>query len=148
MKLFSPFILVVIVFASCKKDEAAKLSNTQLISKQWWKLTAGTQQQLPAGTVQDIFAPLSACYRDDEFVYNANLAYEGNAGAVNCSPADPQVFATGSWKFINNETQVERITASGIGIGTIVFSVIVLSETQLKLKATDGGFEYVLTFSH
>ena len=148
MKPFSTFIFAVIIFTSCKKDEAAERSSTELISKQSWKLTAGTQQQLPAGSVQDIFAPMSACYRDDQFVYNANLTYEGNAGVTKCSPADPQVFASGTWKFINSETQVERITTSGIGVGTIVFSVMILTESQLKLKATDSGFEYILTFSH
>jgi len=148
MKPFSTFIFAVIIFTSCKKDEAAKRSSTELISKQSWKLTAGTQQQLPAGSVQDIFAPMSACYRDDQFVYNANLTYEGNAGVTKCNPADPQVFASGTWKFINSETQVERITTSGIGVGTIVFSVMTLTESQLKLKATDSGFEYILTFSH
>ena len=148
MKLFSSFIFALIIFTSCKKDEAAKRSSKELISKQSWKLTAGTQQQLPAGSVQDIFAPMSACYRDDQFVYNANLTYEGNAGVTKCSPADPQVFASGTWKFINSETQVERITTSGIGVGTIVFSVMTLTESQLKLKATDSGFKYILTFSH
>ena len=148
MKALMLLLLSAACLVCCKKEEAAKSSNTELISKLPWKLIAGTQQQLPAGSVQDIFAPMSACYRDDQFVYNANLTYEGNAGVTKCSPADPQVFASGTWKFINSETQVERITTSGIGVGTIVFSVLTLTESQLKLKATDGGFEYILTFSH
>jgi len=148
MKPYMMLLIAAACFFSCKKDEAAKRSSTELISKQSWKLIAGTQQQLPAGSVQDIFAPMSACYRDDQFVYNANLTYEGNAGITKCSPADPQVFASGTWKFINNETQLERTTTSGIGVGTIVFSVMTLTESQLKLKATDSGFEYILTFSH
>jgi len=148
MKPFIFLLLAAACIISCKKEEAAKCSNTQLISQQTWKLIAGTQQQLPAGTLQDVYAPMAACYRDDEFVYKSDLTYEGKAGAVKCNAADPQIFATGTWKFINNETQVERITDTGIGMGTVVFSVMALSETQLILKATEGGFEYILTFSH
>lgn len=146
-----PLILLLITaacFSSCKKTDPATLTKLQLISQQSWKLIAGTQQQLPAGTVQDLFAPMSACYRDDEYVYSANLNYEGNAGAAKCAAADPQVFATGTWRFINNETQVERTTTAGIGIGTVIFQVVQLTESRLQLKSTDANFEYLLTFSH
>lgn len=143
------FILVIaaICFISCKKEEAAKASNTELISKKSWKLVALTQT-LSTGEVQDMYAPMSTCYRDDEYIYRSNLTFEGNAGVSKCTASDPQVFASGTWKFINNETAVERTTTSGIGIGTSIFSVVTLTETTMKLRATDSGTEYNLTFSH
>jgi len=149
MKPIHTLLIAVCIssFFSCKKSDTAKLSNTQLITQRSWKLVAFTQT-LPGGEVQDMYAPMSACYRDDEFVYRANLTYEANAGAVKCNDTDPQVFSSGTWKFINNETAVERIVTSGLGIGTTTYSVTTLTETTLQLKATDSAIEYNLRFSH
>jgi hypothetical protein len=143
------FILLAlsVCFVSCKKEEAAKTSNTELISKKSWKLIALTQT-LSTGEVQDMYAPMSTCYRDDEFIYRSNLSFEANAGVIKCVGTDPQIFASGTWKFINSETAVERTTTSGLGIGTTVYSVITLTETTMKLRATDGGIAYNLSFSH
>lgn len=145
-QVFISFLAVVCV-ASCKKHTPESRSNTQLITSQSWKLTALTQT-LSTGDVQDMFAPMSACYRDDEYVFKANQAYESNAGAAKCSSTDSQVFASGTWKFINNETEVERVTTAGLGIGVVVFKLLVLTETQLKLTSQEGGIQYTLTFSH
>ena len=82
MKALMLLLLSAACLVCCKKEEAAKSSNTELISKLPWKLIAGTRQQLPAGTIQDLYAPMSACYRDDQYVYKASLVYEGNAGTV------------------------------------------------------------------
>lgn len=147
MKQVLIFIIAAICLAACKKDSAATLSNTQLITKQLWKLTALTQT-LSTGVVQDMFAPMSACYKDDQYVYKANLGYESNAGTTKCDPSDPQVFASGTWKFINSETELERTTTAGLGVGVVIFKILVLTETQLKLTSEDGGIQYTLTFSH
>ncbi|MBL0356502.1 MAG: lipocalin family protein [Chitinophagaceae bacterium] len=149
MKLLPALLIAVGItgFLSCKKTDTEALSNTQLLTKKSWKMVALTQT-LPGGEMQDMFAPVSPCYQDDEFVYQANLVFEANAGAAKCNDTDPQVFSSGTWKFINNETAVERIVTSGLGIGTTTYSVTTLTETTLKLKATDSGIEYNLSFSH
>lgn len=147
MKPFMLLLIAAACFTSCKKDNAAKLSGTQLISKQSWKLTALTQT-LSTGEVQDMFAPMSACYRDDEYVYRADLTCESNAGATKCLSTDPQVFSSGTWKFINSEKGLERTITYGLGMGVVVFKVVVLTETQLKLASEDSGITYTLTFSH
>jgi len=141
------FISSGLLLSSCKKEKPAPISNTELISGKAWKLVAFTQT-LSTGQVQDIFAPMSACYRDDEFLYRANLSFEANAGVVRCNDSDPQIVSSGTWKFIHNETAVERTVTSGSGIGTTTFTVTALTTTTLELRATDGGIQYDLGFSH
>ncbi len=149
MKLLPAQIIALCISSvcSCKKNDTVILSNTQLISQQTWKLVAFTQT-LPGGVVQDMFAPMYACYLDDEFVYRSNMTFESNAGSAKCNDTDPQVFSSGTWKFINNETTLERIVTSGLGIGSTSYSVTILTAATLKLKATGGGNEYNLSFSN
>ena len=147
LKLF--FVLAFIIctgLLACKKEE--NLTKTELLSKQSWILRAYTSTRLSDGVVVDAYAPMSDCYKDDQYVYNANMTYEGNAGATKCSAADPQVFSTGSWQFKNNETVLERTIVSGIGIGTTEFEIVSLSTHELSLRLEDGSNRHELRFSH
>ena len=139
-------LMVAAVLTSCKKDTA--LSKTELLTKQPWKLTAYIQKDISTGVEQDNFAPMTACYKDDNYVYKPDMSYEGNAGVTKCSNTDPQVFQTGTWSFKNNETILERIITSGVGTGTIEFTVTSITATELKVHTIQGSNDHIFTYSH
>lgn len=140
------FLVTVGLFTSCKKDK--EISRTALISQQPWILKAYTATTLSDGTVNDGFAPMSICYKDDQYVYKANMTYEGNAGTTKCSAADPQVFSTGTWKFTNNETVLERIITTGVSVGMVDFKIISLTGNELIISLDESGYHHELKFSH
>jgi hypothetical protein len=144
-----PVLAIVLLSIGCGKGkDRPKESKTTLIGKQPWLLRAYSVVRISDGFTQDAFAPMSACYKDDHYVFMTNNTYQGNAGATKCDPSDPQVFQTGTWRFINDEAKLERIITTGIGIGTIEFGVLSLSATELKIQTEDALQRHILTYSH
>jgi|CXWL01.1.fsa_nt_gi hypothetical protein len=152
MKLFSKlaiqFVVACITISCSKSKETPPLSKTTLLSQQPWILKAYSVVRLSDGFTQDGYGSMSACYKDDQYVFEADNTYEGNAGAAKCSPADPQVFQSGTWRFTNSETKLERVITSGSGVGTYEFSVISLTATELKINTEDGTYNHIITYSH
>ncbi len=151
MKKNTNFIIgllsAIVILSSCKKEEAP--SQTELLTKQPWKLTSFIQKKLSTGAEQDNFAPMSDCYKDDNFVYKPDMSFEGNAGAIKCNNTDPQVFQSGSWSFKNNETIIETVISSGLSAGSIFeYTVTSITPTTLKMHTVQGGNDYLFTFSH
>ncbi len=149
IKFTLPALAIVLLCTGCSKDKGQPAeSKTTLISKQSWTLRAYSVIRISDGFTQDGFAPMSACYKDDQYVFMANNTYEGNAGATKCDPADPQVFQTGTWRFTNSETRLERTITTGSGIGTFEFTVSALSATELTIQTEDAVYRHILSFSH
>lgn len=148
-KIINTFVLVASICLfqfSCKKDE--QHNKTELLTRGSWKLKAYTVTRLSDGLVTDAYAPISACYRDDQYIYKPDMSYEGNAGATKCAASDPQIFSMGTWHFKNNETTLERTITSGTGIGTIEFTVASVTVNELRLSVEDGGNRHDLRFEH
>lgn len=144
------FLLGMLILCSCKKDEQQQPtpSKTVLLTRGGWVLTAYTQVRLSDGFSQDAYAPMSSCNRDDVYTFKADLTYEGSVGATKCSQAQPQVFQSGTWRFDDNETVLEREITSGSNIGLMRFTVVSISATELKLQLNDGSFNHNVTYSH
>lgn len=138
------FFVLILVISSCKKDK--ETSKKELLTNQPWKLTSFIQKNLSTGAEQDNYAPMSACYKDDLYVYKADYSFEANAGATKCNSTDPQVFQTGSWSFKNNETVLETAIA---GSGNVFeYTIISISGSELKMHTIEAGNDYIFTFSH
>jgi hypothetical protein len=141
------FLIITLSLSSCKKDN--ELSKSELLTKQPWKMTVFIEKNLSTGTEQDKFGPMSACYKDDDFVYKPDMSFEANAGTTKCDPADPEVFQTGSWRFKDNETILETVITSGLSTGsTFEYDVISITATELRLHTVQSGSDYQFTFSH
>ncbi len=146
-KKITGLVTAMVILSSCKKDK--EISQTELLTKQPWKLTAFIQKNLTTGAEQDNFAPMSTCYKDDNYVYKPDMSFEANAGAVKCNAADPQVFQSGSWRFTNNETILETTITSGNSAGSVFeYSITSVTGTTLKMHTVQGGSDYIFTFSH
>ena len=137
--------ITILTISSCKKDKAK--SKTDLITAGGWKIVKAEQK---AGTSAWIdVTPSAACEKDDVMIFNTNGTFEANEGATKCSPADLQIYDTGTWSFESNETQL-KTTSTGspsytVSIDQLDESTFVTTETY-----TSGGttYYYRTTASH
>ncbi len=144
---FAGLLFATLLFSACKKNNEA--TKAELLSKQPWKLTAFIKKDLATGAEQDQYAPMSACYKDDQYVYKPDMSFEANAGATKCNAADPQVFQTGSWSFKNNETVLETVISTGTSAGSVFeYTISSISPTELNMHTIQGGYDYIFRFTH
>lgn len=143
------FILVAILLiqACSKKDETpAAVTKTTLISKTWLVTTATVSPAIP-GIGSNLLAGATACDLDDITVFNANASYTIEEGATKCNASDPQVYERGTWRFINNETQLETTETGGT---PVVANLTELSANRMVQTATEvlNGITYTITFTY
>jgi hypothetical protein len=146
--LFS--VVILSGLGACKKDDPQSKSRTELITQSAWKLVKGESRTGAAGTWVDYTSTYSACEKDDNLVLNTSGSYELNEGATKCSPADPQIYETGTWAFQSNETEI-KTTPTGSSTSD-VSTIETLSESTLIVTSsyTTGGTTYYdrSTFGH
>ena len=136
-------LLAAALLTACQKaatDPAApgpSAKTSALLGKRWG-LTAATVQQ--GSVVQDAYAQLPACHKDDYLRFNDDRTLEANEGPRKCDSADPQS-RPGKWELIDNESKL-LLTTSLFGTGgAVIPEVVELSATRMTLRGTivDGG---------
>ncbi len=149
-------LLFAFIISGCKKDKKEETSNptpaltkSQMLTAKPWKLTALTVNPGMdiGGTIfTDLYAVFfPPCQQDDLYKFSSNNSYSFEEGASVCNVGDPQVYDTGTWTFINNETKI--ILASTGGGSTDTSNVLSISSTTVKLTSTEvnGGTTYTYT---
>jgi hypothetical protein len=78
------------------------------------------------------------------FVSNGNYTLE--EGATKCNASDPQIYERGTWRFLNNETQLET-TATGSTAS--VANLTELTATRMVQTAVENisGTNYTVTYT-
>lgn len=138
--------LLVIVGAGCgKKNEDAPVTRTSLLSRTW-VMTGLTVSPAIFGQT-NLLAGASACELDDITVFTAAGAYTVEEGATKCDPSDPQVYERGTWRFLNNETQLEMTET---GSTPNVVNVTELNATRMVANFSQslGGVNYTYTVTY
>ncbi|MEO7266109.1 MAG: lipocalin family protein [Ferruginibacter sp.] len=74
-----------ILFTSCKKDKTCDLNSTSLAGS--YRVTSLKYKQTPTSAEVDLFSSLSACQKDDIYVYNTNGTFNYQDAGVVCSPS-------------------------------------------------------------
>lgn len=144
-------VLVVLRSSSCKKDDdpTPAKTKTQLLTQANWKLVKAEIRSSPTAAWSDYTAFLSACEKDNLTVFRANLTYENNEGATKCNPTDPQIVDSGTWAFLNNETQIQ-VTPAADPPETL--NLELLDENTLIVNGVDNSTGSTLytraTFGH
>ena len=155
MKKLLSLFLVAAALASCsKKDDSTPTpipaSPTELLTAKSWRISAETSSTAITGSptpiVQDEYANMKACERDDFTKFNTDKSATFDEGATKCSTTDPQT-QTGSWSLNSANTQLTiKDPTQG---STIVFDVVTLSATTLSLRYStsysSGGISATIT---
>lgn len=85
----------------------------------------------------DLYAPMSACRRDDFLQFNPDYTLVNDEGSSRCAPADPQSKAT-RWGL--TETGGLSILATGVlGIGNYSSAQVTDTELTLRYSYTNQG---------
>ena len=86
-KILGISFLAVVLFSSCKKDEATPtctLSATSILGT--YKITALTTQANAQAPVVDEYATWDACEKDDLISFSAGNIFNETEGATSCNP--------------------------------------------------------------
>jgi hypothetical protein len=152
--LLAILFVTIISVISCKKDnETAPVvkPKAELLTQAAWKIVKD-EEKTGNGAWIDITGSYLACEKDNQIIFRTNATYEENEGATKCSPTASQIMSAGTWKFINNETQISSLT-NGLSVSnTFIENVEVLDENTLRTSYSDttGGiiYGYRYTYGH
>lgn len=157
MKKFTILVMAlafVAAIGSCKKDEnntpMPGKTKTAILTSNVWKQTARTISpsiDVNGTMVTDLYALDDECDKDDLYKFKADKTFTQEEGATKCDPSDPQVYATGTWTFNADETQL-ILTYTGFGSSTS--NILEVTETTAKLSqvSTSNGVEYTTTTTY
>lgn len=150
-KLFITFFAVAFIL-SCKKEDAASLSKTELLSSKPWKWTEGSVSpgfdffgdgKLINGEYR---SKMPICFQDDIRTFTAAGQYTNDEGATKCDPADPQIYTESKWVFGAGETTIKFTDLD------YKWTIVELTETTLKATEVyiEGTTKYTFnyTFGH
>ncbi len=106
-KAFLFFSAVVVLAASCKKDNNDNKSRKDHLTSGNWFIRGSLTTISAAGvdSTFDSFKDMEACEKDDFMTFNASGAFTIDEGATKCDPEDPQT-TSGTWAFIENDTKL------------------------------------------
>lgn len=140
------FASVLMFSSSCKKDDDDP-TNTDKITGKSFVMTAWTIDppiSYQGVSISDLYDFLPDCSKDDITIFNADGTMVGDEGAIKCDAGDPQT-ETGTWLFLDNETQLS-VTFDN---DTDVMDIVELTESTLKLayEETDEGVTYTNTIT-
>jgi hypothetical protein len=125
----------LVTVSSCKKDDDDSPSKTQTISGKKFFVTAmkiDPGVTTPTGIFTDLFPFMPDCVKDNYLTFNENGTLVSDEGATKCEPGDAQT-ETGTWEFMNNETQL-KMTTDG---ESDIYNIDQLTSSVLKLSYSE-----------
>lgn len=132
-------------FAACKKNsDSIVLTKTELLTRAPWKMIKAESKTGTAGAWIDNTGSYAACEKDDNFVFYTTGNYELNEGLTKCAPADPQIYETGTWTFINSETELKTSSTGSPGYIRAILNEL----TENSLIVTSSDTSGVTIFYH
>jgi hypothetical protein len=107
-KILGISFLAVVLFTSCKKDEATPtctLSATSILGT--YKTTAATTQANAQAPIVDDYATWDACEKDDLITFSAGNVLSSSEGATSCNPPTDPFSAT--WTLTGNSLVISYL---------------------------------------
>ncbi|UTW67061.1 lipocalin family protein [bacterium SCSIO 12643] len=154
MKATKYFSALLFIFAiaflstleSCKKDSdsgstGAPVTKASLLASGPW-ITSSAIMKLPTGDL-DLFLLMDECEKDDLVEFKSDKKIVEDAGAVKCTPSDPQTEDAGTWEFASNET--ELVITEGTDITTLKIISLTSSEFIVEFTEFDATLQADVT---
>lgn len=131
-------IISVLLSFSCKKkeiepvkkEEEKKLTQSELLVKQPWKLV----DKMVSPGDSSIYKDIAACDKDNFYEYTKANIFILNEGAIKCFAGNPQIDSTSNWRFSNDSLFI-RYNISPTDSFIEKYKIITLDENQLLLKS-------------
>ena len=140
LRLLAFMLAAGVVFTACKDDDDAGSNNntpaqtkTQMLTAKNYKMTDfGFEVGGQYASAFNDTSFVSACEKDDLTKFNTNGTWATTDAGVACSPTSAE---SGTWAFMNNETQMRLISGTGTDADTTMFNILTLNATTLKMSA-------------
>ena len=139
MKYVLISLLAVTVLVGCTKEEEeepVKKSNTELLVVHDWKYT--NMVAAPPYDTLDIWILQDDCIKDNVVTFFADGNGVVDEGGKKCEPTDPQT-NNFSWKWLNNETEIEIID----DVDTTMLTNVSITTSVLTARQEDSFFDYI-----
>jgi hypothetical protein len=135
-----------ILFYSCKKE--TQKTKTELLTNGTWVIKSYTINpgiNFGTGLVTNIYSTLASCEKDNITQFLTNQTYTITEGATKCNATDPQVLESGTWKFTNNEQNLELNSGSPTS-----FTINSLTDNNLDISLVENiaGTNYTFTIGY
>ncbi len=149
-------VLCLWLFGGCsERIEPKPLTYTQLLtgtSKKSWRLVSIIE--IDEGRSSGVNTPaqygIPPCFADDLYTFYANdeRRFEIGEGATKCNPADPDIFYTGNWSFVNANASLEFLFPVFAGV-PVPYIVKTLTDNVLTIEfyGTDVDLSFRYTFN-
>lgn len=138
VKLFA--FLVIILASSCKKDIKEQQNKILLLTKPSGWLTVKIEQKAANGSWNDITSEIDPLAVDNILIFDPYYKWAINEGPLKL-PGNPQIVASGSWKFMDEATKIQFV-------GGNLADIIELTETSLQTQVTTGTSISRYTYKH
>ncbi|HNL83623.1 MAG TPA: hypothetical protein PKO18_00210 [Chitinophagales bacterium] len=138
-------LLVVLTTIACKKEN--QNTNSNAISAGWWQKTAQTSTNTSTGAIDDTYAPLSACEKDNLIRFNTDGTYSWAAGATKCSASEPdEVADAGDWNITGGKLTMD----DGFLVRLTNGEILINNSTTLRVAFPNalGASGYTLTITY
>jgi hypothetical protein len=140
-KISVAFLFVVVLIASCKKDDETPSATAMLTAKTWTITKVETKANGATTDVTDDFSS-DPCENDDTILFKSGGVYEENPGADDCNGDD--VLTTGTWA-LKNADKTLSITTDGDTedwtINSLTSTKAVIESIQFTADFDDDGDE-------
>ena len=148
--LASALLLTTTFFSACSKDDVAPraTTKTELLTAKKWRITAATYKE-DNDPVQDKYADVDACSKDDFYKFNADKTFVLDEGATRCNTNDPQTYVSG-WDITADGSILLLLEMKG-STSAELYDITELTDSKLRIGQTytGNGFKQVseLTFT-
>ncbi|MEO7308020.1 MAG: hypothetical protein ABIR78_07825 [Ferruginibacter sp.] len=105
-KNIAAVLFLLMALPCCKKENATKVSNADILTTGTWRLTYLMFYDVFGD--HDLYAGYPDCRKDDFFRFNKDGTEEINEGPTKCNSADPQIKIK-QWKFLNSYENIIEI---------------------------------------
>lgn len=124
-------VSAMVIFVHSCKDDTPPASKTDLITASGWVMVSATVDpaiDLFGIKINDFFAQMDACDKDDIQIFMSNKTGTMDEGATKCDANDPQTESF-TWSFNADETKItidgdeatlEELTATTLKISSVV----------------------------
>ena len=147
--LLAAFVLSI---TACKKSDNSGSSSAKATTLETgkWRITSSSsvvEYGAPIGNqTVDLYNTLSACQRDNLFIFNTDNTTTTDEGATKCNSGDPQQTVSGTWALLNGDTQLSIIS----GGTTVTADILSLDNSGLQVRYVTyyGGYKATTTTTY
>jgi len=133
-------IVLIVLFASCKKEIEDKQNKIILLTKPSGWVTSKLEQKLANGSWVDITGNIGAFEADNLLIFDPWYSWAIDERVLKL-PGSPQIPFSGTWSFTDKETKIQFKDGN-------LLEIVELTETAFIVTTVSNGETVRYTYRH